>query len=105
MSFEQASEAPLSPKFVIAQAWRDLEESASASLAISSYTSSADLDVALESANVLDTEKLKLFSELRNLRNTAVHVPEHAISSGTAINYAKAAQKLAANFVLRAKPH
>ena len=93
---ESKSEAQISPKSTIVEAWRDVEESATASLGISMFTSPADLKADLESSNILDKNKFQLFTDLLELRNKAIHIPETAIGTSTAIEYSEAASKLAA---------
>ncbi len=98
---EAVSEAPISPKVAIVEAWRDVEATATAALGITAFTSNADLETALESSKILDKEKFRLFTDLLQLRNKAVHIPERAISTNTAVEYSEAAHKLAA--YIRAK--
>lgn len=52
----------------------------------------------LEAGGYLETKKLKLFSELRQLRNKVAHAPEYAVNPAGAVQYIELCFKLVEHF-------
>jgi hypothetical protein len=84
-----------SPKLAIQEAWRGVEASVRTSLNKGADMSPADLKTGLESLGYSGILKYRLFTELKQVRDKAVHLPEYVVSTNTAENYTEAAQKLA----------
>jgi hypothetical protein len=84
-----------SPKLAIQEAWRDVEASVRTSLNKGADMSPAELKTGLESLGDSGILKYRLFTELKQVRDKAVHLPEYVVSTSTAENYTEAAQKLA----------
>ena len=93
--------APLSPRAVILEAWLQLEDAAvaaarKANLGLSSQDLYAPkpLGEALEKAGILEGGTVKIYNDLRNLRNAAAHAAEFSIDSSVAMTYADSAIRL-----------
>lgn len=89
---DSASNATTSPKMVIQDSWNALESSAKESLGFD-YNHSFELEHALRQFT-LPEDKFKLFSQLKDLKSKAISIPEQAIATSTALDYAKATYNL-----------
>ena len=89
------SQDQVSPKLLIADAWNEVQNTTSSALGITTPASTADILSKLKSMTMLNLDEFKLFTDLQALRNEVTHIPEYAISTSTAQNYAEAAHKLA----------
>lgn len=94
--------ALVSPRAAVIESWLRLEAAAGlalqargAKLRRDDFRSPLGLGRALQGAQVLNGEELKVFDELRNLRNAATHGPEFALNPEAAVEYARAAIRLA----------
>ncbi len=94
--------AELSPRSAVLEAWRDVESAAldaARSLGAESFRSSTLSYQALrtlEQSEKLDRGIVSLLRDLRGLRNQAAHAPDFALSPASALEYAAAAQRVAA---------
>jgi len=99
---ELAKVADVAPRAGILEAWLTLESAAVDSLAkigeVDGSVKQSLLRVgeALKAHGILNGDQWKLFIELRELRNRAVHISSEEITIVTAIAYIGAALKLAA---------
>ncbi|EAR08988.1 DUF4145 domain-containing protein [Reinekea blandensis] len=82
------------PSTTIRDAWREVDQAALALLQlhdadddISDDTRFKDIADALMDENLLSTKQIKLFHELRRLRNKAAHAEDFTVSTADAIQY------------------
>jgi len=85
------SSALQDPKKAIQNSWQDLENTAKESIGVE-YTQPFELKHVLK--DKLPDDKFRLFVEMQDLRNKAVHLATSGISSGTAIDFSASALKL-----------
>jgi hypothetical protein len=93
--------AKLSPRAAITEVWRQVELAAldgarrnDIYISPSEATSPARVLRALERHRVIDAGKLGLVHDLRGLRNQAVHSPDFAVTSASALEYVQLARRV-----------
>lgn len=86
--------AQVAPRAAIIEAWIELEKAAIAALEKRSFKATSRelrtprlLEASLIKAEILDKNKITIFSDLRRLRNAAAHAYEFALEPNTAIEY------------------
>ncbi|QBQ55506.1 hypothetical protein [Nitrosococcus wardiae] len=80
------------PKTALIDSWESLKTSASA--ATGGKGPDLDIGIALKDAGVIDEEQLKLFTDLKEVKDKVKFLPEYALDAETAANYAEASSKL-----------